>query len=252
MKPQPQSNDSFIYGPLPKKDNERLLFSVSDEIKTPWYLDENYWWAYLHPKGVNFFDRTWIVNTILFGNFISLRDKAVAELDENAGKCLQISAVYGDITPKIAQKIGPNNPLDVIDVAPIQLQNVGRKVKSMSNVKLYHQDSTQLKFQDDSYETVIIFFLLHEQPDAVKLQTIKEAIRVLKPGGKIIVVDYYKPAWWNPFRYFMPPLLRLLEPFTLPLWKREIIDWFPKDFQAKAVRQTKVFGGLYQKVVIET
>jgi hypothetical protein len=31
----------------------------------PDYLTEHYWWAYIHPKAVRFFERQWLVNLIL-------------------------------------------------------------------------------------------------------------------------------------------------------------------------------------------
>ncbi len=46
----------------------------------PFYLSETYWWAYIHPQAVNIFERQWLVNLILWGNFARLRDAALAEL----------------------------------------------------------------------------------------------------------------------------------------------------------------------------
>ncbi len=34
----------------------------------PEYLQDTYWWAYLHPKSFWFFEREWVVNLILWGN----------------------------------------------------------------------------------------------------------------------------------------------------------------------------------------
>ena len=33
------------------------------------YLQESYWWAYMHPKRMRVFDRQWLVNLILWGSF---------------------------------------------------------------------------------------------------------------------------------------------------------------------------------------
>lgn len=64
-----------------------------------------------------------------------------------------------------------------------------------------------------------------------------------RPGGRIIVVDCAKPAWWNPARYLLWPLLAALEPFALDLWRR------PIEAPARAVCQrATLFGGLYQIV----
>ena len=69
-------------------------------------------------------------------------------------------------------------------------------------------------------------------------------------GGKVVIVDYHRPAWLNPFRYIMLPVLKILEPYALDMWFAEIASWLP--VHAKPVRVDKkvYFGGLYQKVVV--
>ena len=44
----------------------------------PEYLHNTYWWAYLHPRAVYIFERQWLVNLILWGNFARLRDARLA------------------------------------------------------------------------------------------------------------------------------------------------------------------------------
>lgn len=48
-------------------------------------------------------------------------------------------------------------------------------------------------------------------------RTISEALRVVKPGSTIVIVDYALPRWWNPLRYLWRPVLARLEPFALDL-----------------------------------
>jgi ubiquinone/menaquinone biosynthesis C-methylase UbiE len=77
-----------------------------------------------------------------------------------------------------------------------------------------------------------------------------EAMRVTKPGGKIVFVDYHKPRTLSPFRYLMVPILTTLEPFAMDLWNGQIADWLPSDCQHLRIDKQTYFGGLYQKVVI--
>jgi len=231
--------------------NHPFVFEVNKELVIPGYLDETYWWAYLHPKGVKFFDHSFIVDSILFGNYRKLRDTVVDNLGADTGNVLQMAAVYGNISVKIADKITDENQLDVVDVAPIQLQNLSRKVADRNNVRLIHQDSTALEFSDESYDSVLIFFLLHEVPDEEKYKILEQATRVVKPGGQIVIVDYHQPKKISPWRYLMIPVLKILEPFAISLWKREIISWLPDNFVAKKISKETYFMGLYQKVVID-
>ena len=64
-------------------------------------------------------------------------------------------------------------------------------------------------------------------PEPVRKLTLSEAIRVLKPGGKAVFVDYHQPTKLNPFRYIMRPVLKYLEPFALDLWQNDIKYWLP-------------------------
>jgi ubiquinone/menaquinone biosynthesis C-methylase UbiE len=211
----------------------------------PKYLTDTYWWAYVHPNAVWFFERQWLVNLILWGNFYKLRDIALAEF-KNPSTVLQVACVYGDFTEKLA-KNHPNSEIHVIDVAQIQLKNLEKKISGFENVVLSQQDSSCLEFPDGSFDNVIVFFLLHEMPENVRKGTIEQAIRVLKPGGKAVFVDYHKPTWVNPFRYVMIPILKYLEPFALDLWKTEIRTWIP---QVSEIKKETYFGGLYQKVIV--
>jgi ubiquinone/menaquinone biosynthesis C-methylase UbiE len=229
-----------------------LAYQITQDLPIPSYLEQTYWWAYLHPNGVRFFERQWLVNVILWGNFARLRDAALSEIDaRNPGSVLQVACVYGDFTPRLVQRIAlGNGHLDVVDVAPVQLDNLRRKVGACAGLDLHHQDSTRLGFPDRQFDHVVVFFLLHEQPAEARLRTIREALRVVRPNGKLIVVDYHAPDRWSPLRYVMYGVLAALEPFAMDLWRQEIMELLPPDTGCHAYRKETFFGGLYQKVVI--
>jgi ubiquinone/menaquinone biosynthesis C-methylase UbiE len=217
----------------------------------PDYLHNTYWWAYLHPRAVHIFERQWLVNLILWGNFAKLRDAALQEMgDVINGRVLQVACVYGDFTEHLVRRLGPQGSVDVIDVAPIQIKNLQSKLRNPQHVNALLQDSTDLHFEDASHDSVVVFFLLHEQPADARRKTIAEALRVTKPGGKLIFVDYHKPVASSPFRYLMVPILTTLEPFAMDMWNGEIVDWLPADIRPAKVEKQTYFGGLYQKVVI--
>ena len=217
----------------------------------PEYLHNTYWWAYLHPRAVRIFERQWLVNLILWGNFAQLRDAALQEMgDVINGRVLQVACVYGDFTEHLVRRLGPQGSVDVIDVAPIQIKNLQAKLSNPQHVNALLQDSTDLHFVDGSHDAVVVFFLLHEQPADVRRKTIAEALRVTKPGGKLIFVDYHKPVASSPFRYIMVPILTTLEPFAMDMWNGEIADWLPSDLTISKLEKQTYFGGLYQKVVI--
>lgn len=213
----------------------------------PAYLSSTYWWAYVHPRAVRLFERQWLVNLILFGNFGRLRDAALAALGAKLpGRTLQIACVYGDLTERLASRLDSAASLDVVDVLPIQLANLARKLPRGAPVRLLHGDSASLALDSGCYDRVLLFFLLHEQPEAARRATIAEALRVLKPGGRLVIVDYHRPGRFNPLYLPVAAVLRTLEPFALDLWRHEIAQWFPPQAAPAALRKTTSFGGLYQ------
>ena len=215
----------------------------------PAYLHETYWWAYVHPKAVRLFERQWLVNLILWGNFAKLRDAALDELGESIpGRTLQVACVYGDFTARLAERVPAGASLDVVDVLPIQLANLRRKLSPSAPVNLVNRDAADLGFPGGSYDRVVLFFLLHEMPLQVRKRTLEEAMRVLKPGGRLVIVDYHRPASWHPLRAVMKWILRNFEPFAMDLWRHELTEWLPP--VARSLRKVTFYGGLYQKLVI--
>lgn len=219
-------------------------------IAVPGYLSETYWWAYVHPWAVRLFEREWLVNLILWGNFGRLRDAAIDALGPMAGRSLQIACVYGDLTARISRKTPKDGTLDVVDVLPVQLDNLARKLPRESGVGLYQRDSANLAFESGSYDQTLLFFLLHEQPEEVRRATIAEALRVTKPGGRLVIVDYHRPSALNPLYWPMVGILRTLEPFAMDLWEREVSEWFPVDAQIADFKKKTSFGGLYQLLTL--
>jgi ubiquinone/menaquinone biosynthesis C-methylase UbiE len=217
--------------------------------RVPAYLAQTYWWAYVHPNAVRLFERQWLVNLILWGNFARLRDAALDALGPRLdGRTLQIACVYGDLTARLRARLAPGGSLDVADVLRVQLDNLARKLAGDPRVGLIQGDSAALDIPDASYDRALLFFLLHEQPAEVRRRTLAEALRVVKPGGRLAIVDYHRPHPLNPLHGPMALVLRALEPYALDLWRHELAAWLPRD--GAVLRKRTLFGGLYQLVTI--
>ena len=218
----------------------------------PYYLNKHYWWAYVHPNAVRVFERPWLVNLILWGNYVRLRDAGLDELGERLpGRTLQIACAYGAFTPGLAERARiAGGAVDVVDVLDVQLSNLRSKLPAGAPVKTMRMDSTDLRIPDETYDRAVLFFLLHEQPEDARIRTLAEAIRVVKPGGRIVIVDYAQPFRWSPFRYFFKPALALLEPFALDLWRSDLRTWLPERWRTRTTEPRRLFGGLYQIMTI--
>lgn len=242
--------------------SERLDVSEAGRLAVtlgpiPSYLQAHYWWAYVHPNAVRLFEREWLVNLILFHNYRRLGRAALEALGAAGpgstlpGRTLQIACVYGDLTARLVQHIeAGEGSLDVVDVLPIQLENLRRKLPAEAPVRLLRRNAEDLALPDGSYDRVLLFFLLHEQPEDVRRRTLQEALRVVRPGGDVVVVDYAKPRAWHPIRFLWLPVLRVLEPFARDLWRRDLRSWLPEPYASRPLARSSFFGGLYQLVKI--
>jgi ubiquinone/menaquinone biosynthesis C-methylase UbiE len=225
--------------------------SFANPIPVPDYLETRYWWAYVRPQAVHLFEREWLVNLILFGNYARLGDAALEELSGRPrARTLQVACVYGNLTRRLHAALAPGSELTVVDVLQVQLRNLARKLGRGSRVNLVQGDSTSLRFADASFDQVLLFFLLHEQPEAARRASIREAARVTRPGGRIVVVDYGRPRPWHPLRPLLALVFRWLEPFAADLWKRELAEVLREIVRPASLSQSSLFGGVYQKIVM--
>jgi ubiquinone/menaquinone biosynthesis C-methylase UbiE len=245
--------ETFDYAIGGYSDTDRRPRTAVTEPEIPEYLQDTYWWAYLHPKSFYFFEREWVVNLILWGNMKRLTQSVLDEMPAQPNsQVLQVACVYGDFSNRVAAHLGKTGSrLDIVDVAPIQVENIKKKIARHDNVGVHLQDSTAMAFPDNHFDQTVVFFLLHEQPEYARRKTIEEAIRVTRPGGKVIFVDYHGPQRRNPMRYVMKPILTTLEPYAMDLWREELPAFMPAGVQPDQLRSDFYFGGLYQRVILE-
>ncbi len=188
----------------------------------PEYLARHYWWAYLAPFGVWFFSHHTIINLILFGQYRRILDALTARLaSADCGRMLQLTCAYGELTPTLAQFTGE---LHLNDVALIQLrvaqQSLARRQRTALMARM---NAESLSYTTNSFDSVVIFFLLHELPAEARQHALGETLRVLKPGGRLIIVEYAMNRGGHllhlaPWRW----VLERLEPFLHDFWHSDL------------------------------
>jgi len=213
----------------------------------PDYLRDAYNWAYLDPRNVGLLDRDLVVSAILWGQHRGLQRAALAELSRGS-KVLQVASVYGDFSPLLARHVGPLGRLDVVDIAPIQVANCGRKLRDLPWASARRGDARRPG--GGPFDAVCCYFLMHELPESFKHEVVDGLLASVGVGGKVVFVDYHRPHWAHPLKPVMSLIFDALEPFAKSLWRNEIAD-FATDKTAFDWRKETYFGGLYQKVVAE-
>ena len=104
---------------------------------TPEYLARHYWWAYLDPIGVWFFDHYPIINLILFGQYRNILNEVMRRYAMTNGvRTLQLTCAYGSLSPTLARAANTHE-LHLMDVAAIQLHAAQRKIPTAIKPALY-------------------------------------------------------------------------------------------------------------------
>ena len=211
----------------------------------PNYLKAVYTWAYLRPASLLFFDHQAVVNAILWGNARRLERAVLDELTPGQ-RVLQPACAYGDLSPEIAAFLGPEGRLEVSDVAPVQVENCRRKLREFPTATVSLWDAAEPR--PPVYDTVCSFLLLHEVPEDYKKRVVDALLGAVRPGGKVVFIDYHKPHWGHPLKPVMSLVFDTLEPFAKGLWAKEISSFAGAKEGFIWSKQT-YFSGLYQKTV---
>jgi len=145
------------------------------------------------------------------------RRKAIGLLkNDPPGELLDVATGTGDMV-KTALRLSPSK-ITGIDLSEGMLQ-VARKKKYPSAAKTLVEfvkgDSENLPFPDESYDAATVAFGVRNFENPA--QGLSEMIRVLRPGGKLVVLEFSKPtvfpfAWIYRFyfRYVLPVFGRVL------------------------------------------
>ena len=225
----------------------------------PYYLARYYWWAYLWRPAIWFFDHQPVINAILFGQYKALMQATLARLEGVAsGNVLQLTCVYGLLTPKLINQIAPR-ALHVADVSQAQLELARSKQPVPASVIAARMNAENLSYRDNAFSTIVIFFLLHEMPREARRATLSECLRVLSPGGTLVLTEY-APLPRKHFLYRTAPfraLLTRLEPFLESYWQEDLLSLLvtlggSRGKSAEVVDHALIFDGFYRVTEFRT
>jgi ubiquinone/menaquinone biosynthesis C-methylase UbiE len=86
----------------------------------------------------------------------------------------------------------PQNQILGIDISDEMLSAAQRKIaqRRLTNLVVRHMSAEAMQLADGSFEAVMISFALHEFEQGLREKVFKEISGVLKPGGKLCVIDF--------------------------------------------------------------
>jgi ubiquinone/menaquinone biosynthesis C-methylase UbiE len=103
---------------------------------------------------------------------------------------LDVGCGTGDLTLRAARRVGADGRTAGIDASPDMIKIARRKAaKKGRDVDFRVAPIEDLPFADGEFDAALSSFMLHHLPDDLKLRGLAEVRRVLKPGGRLVVVD---------------------------------------------------------------
>jgi len=103
--------------------------------------------------------------------------RELLDIGTGTGRMLEILA------PRAEHAVGVDTSREMLTIARVNLERAG-----LRNCSIRQGDMYQLPLQGASFDTVVIHQVLHyaDRP----LEAIQEAARVLRPGGRLVIVDF--------------------------------------------------------------
>ncbi len=102
---------------------------------------------------------------------------AVLDLGTGTGRMLEMVAPFAE------RAVGVDQSPAMLNVARTRLERAG-----LRNIQLRQGDIYALPVERDGYDLVIVHQVLHYLDDPAR--ALREAARVLRPGGRLVVVDF--------------------------------------------------------------
>ncbi|MGV9415504.1 class I SAM-dependent methyltransferase [Nocardia sp. NPDC003693] len=103
-------------------------------------------------------------------------------------RVLEIGCGTGNLT-LAALDAHPGADIIGTDPDPLALERAQRKAHGRTGIAFQHGYAQDLPFEDAAFDRVLSAFMLHHIPTELKSAVAADAFRVLRPGGRLHLVD---------------------------------------------------------------
>lgn len=144
-------------------------------------------WAWLYDA---------VVRVISFGRDRAIRRWTVAQAAIRPGESvLDVGCGTGDLTLAARAQTGAAGSVVGLDASPEMIAVARRKAaRKRADVDFRVGLIEATGFPDRTFDVVLSSLMLHHLPGDLKRRGLEECRRVLKPGGRLVVVDFAQPA----------------------------------------------------------
>lgn len=107
---------------------------------------------------------------------------------------LDLAGGTGDMTALLAPRVGDQGRIVLCDINHAMIERgrdrlIGNSI--VGNVDFVQADAERLPFNERSFDTITIAFGIRNVTD--KFAAFQSMLRVLKPGGRVVVLEFSKP-----------------------------------------------------------
>ena len=138
-----------------------------------------------------------LMNDLMSGGLHRLWKRFTIELSavRSGQTVLDIAGGTGDLAAKFSKLVGTDGKVILADINAAML-SVGRDrlidKGALRNIDVVQADAQFLPFEDNTIDCITIAFGLRNVTD--KAKALRSMHRVLKPGGRVLVLEFSKPT----------------------------------------------------------
>lgn len=186
-----------------------------------------------------------------YDRLVSAITSGLRHMDLGGKKVLITSCAFGNVIPRVvtaAIETGASRVL-IADIIKNELTHAESKLPEFAGkMEFLEENATAMKQADGSVAANVIFFLLHELPHHLKGEALREAGRVLAPGGKLYLAEFHRPDLWV-LRALSWTYFKVFEPLGLALWDTHDPLKQLEAMGGFTVQRRTVFFGNFQIIV---
>jgi ubiquinone/menaquinone biosynthesis C-methylase UbiE len=138
------------------------------------------------------------------------REDTVDFLDPVPGdRIVDLCSGTGTLTIMIAERLGGAGEVVGVEVSETQL-GVALKKKAPPGLTFTHGNAAHTALPGGRFDKAVICAALHEMLRETRAMILTEALRLLRPGGRLLSVEHREPEEWhrafllNAFEYLTP------------------------------------------------